>query len=226
MVGSALLRELHDRVAPVTLAAEQLLAVPEPLQPLFTQGGMPRGISVGFQGPGSWSIALALAGVALGSDGWMAVVGVEELGLVAAAELGVRLDRMLLIASMGAANLAPVVAALVEAMDIIVVAPRSPVGVRDARRLQARARERGTVLFHLDGGAHWPEALDLTIKADNDRWEGIGWGHGHLQLRHLDVRAVGRRAVSVVVGGTDGSVLAPARALSPNRQLRTTEALS
>lgn len=216
MAGSALLAQLEQlrgRVAPVTLAADQLLAVPGALQPLFAGGGLPRGSSVGFTGAGSWSVALALAASALGVGGWLAVLGVEELGLVAAAELGVRLDRVLVVSSVASAQLGLVAATLMEAVDVIALHPRSMVSTRDARRLTARARERGTVLFHLDGGRHWPEALDLSVTVAPSRCEGIGEGHGHLQIRQLEVATTGRRAASrqrrasVLVGGPGGSTL-------------------
>jgi hypothetical protein len=205
--------ELQDRLAPVTLAREHLLAVPEPLRPLFPFGGLQRGWSVGFGGPGGWSTALAMAGSALGDDGWMAVVGVEELGLVAAAELGARLDRLLLIESTGAARLAAVVASLLEVADVVALSPRKPVGHRDARRLSARARERGAVLFHLDGGRNWPEALDVTVTATTERWEGVSRGNGHLRSRQLRLEARGRRSsaqrrqVSVLLPGPEGGVV-------------------
>lgn len=216
MAGSALLAQLEQlrgRVAPVTLAAEQLLAVPEAFQPLFAGGGLPRGSSVGFAGAGSWSVAMALAASALGVGGWLAVLGVEELGLVAAAELGVRLDRVLVVSSVASAQLGLVAATLMEAVEVIALHPRSMVSARDARRLTARARERGTVLFHLDGGRHWPEALDLSVTVAPSRCLGIGEGHGHLQFRQLEVATTGRRAasrqrrVSVLAGGPGGSTL-------------------
>ncbi|MEZ5410983.1 MAG: hypothetical protein R2761_23335 [Acidimicrobiales bacterium] len=216
MAGSALLAQLEQlrgRVAPVTLAAEQLLAVPEAFQPLFAGGGLPRGSSVGFAGAGSWSVAMALAASALGVGGWLAVLGVEELGLVAAAEVGVRLDRVLVVSSVASAQLGLVAATLMEAVDVIALHPRSMVSARDARRLTARARERGTVLFHLDGGRHWPEALDLSVTVAPSRCVGIGEGHGHLQFRQLEVATTGRRAasrqrrVSVLAGGPGGSTL-------------------
>jgi hypothetical protein len=206
--------ELHDRLAPVTLAREHLLAVPEPLRDLFPSGGMQRGWSVGFEGPGGWSIALAMAASVASGDAWMAVVGVEELGLVAAAELGVRLDRLLVIESSAPNLLATVTASLVEVADVVALAPRQPVSHRDARRLTARARERGSVLFHLDGGRGWPLALDVTITATTERWEGIGQGHGHLRSRRLGIEAVGRRSaarrrhLSVLLPGPDGGVVA------------------
>lgn len=214
MAPDTKLRELQERLAPVTLSQEQLLTVPEPLLPLFPFGGLQRGLSIGFEGAGSTSLALALAATVLGDDRWMAIVGVEELGLLAASELGVRLDRLLLIESTATAQLASVVAALVEAVDIIVIKPRKRVGAREARRLNARARERGTVLFHLDGGRSWPEALHLNIASQPEGWEGLGFGHGRLEQRRLLVTGSGRRAsarprqVSVLLPGPNGPIAA------------------
>ncbi len=212
MARTAELRELQDRFAPVTLAREQLLTVPEPLLPLFPFGGLQKGQSVGFRGPGSWSVAMAMAGGLLDNDGWMAIVGVEELGLLSAAEVGVRLDRVLLIETPPSTQLATVVASLVEVMGVIAISPHRQVSNRDARRLAARSREQGATLFLLDGGRYWPQALDLTITTKPERWEGIGQGHGHLQWRQLSVEAVGRRSsarqrqVSILLPGPDGGL--------------------
>jgi len=206
------LRELQDRLGPVTLSKEQLLTVPAPLLPLFPFGGLQKGSSIGFEGVGSTSVALALAASVLDDNRWMAIIGFEEIGLLAASELGVRMDRLLLIATTGQADLVPTAAALVEAVDIIALCPRRRVGLRDARRLTARARERGTVLFHLDGGAGWPEAMHLNITAEPVQWEGLGSGHGHLRQRRLVIAATGRRAaarrrqVSVVLPGPGGPI--------------------
>jgi hypothetical protein len=190
------LRELQERLGPVTLSTEQLLTVPAPLLPLFPFGGLQKGSSVGFDGPGSMSVALAMAASVLDDNRWMAIIGFEEIGLLAASELGVRLDRLLLVAATSQAELVPTVAALVEAVDIIALCPRRRVGQRDARRLTARARERGTVLFHLDGGESWPEAMHLHLTAEPEGWEGLGTGHGHLQHRRLSVAATGRRSAA------------------------------
>lgn len=212
MARSPVVRELQNRLAPVTLAREQTLPVPDPLLPLFPFGGLSKGQSVGFQGPGSWSVALALAGSALGNDGWMAVVGVDELGLLAAAEQGVRLDRLLLIESIPSAQMPTVLATLIEAVDIIALAPHRMMSQRDARRLSARGRENGTVLFHLDGGRYWPQALDLGISTTSAEWEGAGRGDGHLRRRRLSIEAVGRRSsarrrqTSVLLPGLDGAL--------------------
>ena len=50
------------------------------------------------RGPGCTSLALALAGPVTVGGAWLAVVGLGDLGLLAAAELGVDLERVLLVA--------------------------------------------------------------------------------------------------------------------------------
>lgn len=217
MSRSAAVRALQERLAPVTLAREHTRPVPEPLLPLFPFGGLPHGQVIGLQGAGSWSIALALAGSALGEDGWMATVGVEDLGLLAAAEYGVRLDRLLLVESTPPDQLATVVAALVETIDMVALAPHREMRHTQARRLAAKCRERGANLLLLDGGRRWPMAPDLTITASPKHWEGVGQGHGHLQWRRVSVGITGRRSaarsrqVSVLAPGPGGG-LAPVEA--------------
>lgn len=212
MARSAALTELHERLAPVTLSREQLLDVPEPLAPLFPFGGLQKGQTVAFTGAGGWSVALAMASAAMGVDGWMAVVGVEELGLIAASELGVRLDRVLLVETPAPAQLGQVLAALVEHVGIVAFTTQRPVPSRDARRLTARARERGAVLFALGGAGSAPANADLTLAAEADEWTGIGQGYGYLRQRRLTITATGRRAsarprrTTVLLPGPDGAI--------------------
>ena len=225
--------ELINRLAPLTLAADRLLPVPEVLAPLFPWGGIQRGWSVGVSGVGSWSLALSIWAEALGTERWVAVVGVPDLGLAAAAELGVRLDRMVLVETPPTSQWGTVVAGLLDAFELVAIAPTGQVGARDARRLSARAREREAVLFHLDGGRSWPTALDLTLTGRPEQvgpeqvgpeqvgpeqvglgWSGLGPGHGHLQVRRLGIDATGRRigrshSLSVLLPDARGR-LAPA----------------
>ncbi len=185
--------EILAKLKPVTLSGEQVLDVPELLKPLFPWGGLQRGWSVGVEGCGGWSLSMAMLGEALGAEGWLAVVGVPSFNVAAAAGFGVRLDRMLVVEDPGPGRWATVIATLCESVDVVAFAPGMRVGVRDQRRLTARAREQGTVLVHLDGGATWPSAIDLTLSVNTLRWDGIGDGHGHLKRRLVSVSAAGRR---------------------------------
>lgn len=201
--GRTALPELRAKLGPISLVTEQtrnrfaLQALPDsisPLAPLLPVGGIQRGWSVGFSGWGGWSLAMSMSGWLMGGDGWMAAVGLEDLGLVGAGEQGTSLDRVLMVETPLPNQWATVVAALIEAMHVVCVNPLQSVGRQDARRLQARAREQQAVLFHLDGGRTWPFALDLTITGRQQRWHGLGRGHGHLQSRRLLVEVGGRRA--------------------------------
>jgi hypothetical protein len=187
------LHEVAARARPVALAREQTLPVLEPLQTLFPDG-LRRGSTVGIER--STSLALALAAGPSSEGSWLAVVGVSSLGLAAASELGVDLEHLVAVADPPSASWGTVVATLVDAFDVVLVRPRRRVGVADARRLTARARERGSVLVVLSATATWPDAVDVELAIRSEEWHGIGDGHGHLHARQAIVEAGGRRAAA------------------------------
>jgi hypothetical protein len=157
------------------------------LEPLLPPGGLRRGSAVAVRGSASLLLAL-LAGPSR-AGAWCAVVGLPALGLVAAAETGVALDRLALVPDPGP-DWAAVAGALLDAMDVVVVAPRGRVLDGDVRRLAARARQRGAVLVPY-GAVRWPGAeLRLSVAAGG--WEGLDSGSGHLRARRVAVRAEGR----------------------------------
>jgi hypothetical protein len=197
------LHEVAARARPIALAREHVLPVLEPLRPLLPDG-LRRGsiVAVG----DSTSLALALLAGPSGQGSWAAAVGVSSLGLAAAAELGVALDRLVVVADPTAGPRASeassgtvwatVVAALVDALDVVLLRSRRRVSGSDARRLIARARERGSVLIVL--GDAWPEAPDVRLSITHAEWEGIGNGYGHLQARRVVIESSGRRSASRV----------------------------
>jgi hypothetical protein len=124
------------------------------------------------------------------------VAGVSSLGLAAAAQLGVALERLVVIADPPPAAWATVAAALVDAFDVVLLRIHRRVNAADARRLGARARERGAVLVLLGDDHVWPQAPDLRVTITSAVWEGIGDGHGHLQARRVVVETTGRRAAA------------------------------
>ena len=180
-------------VAPVSLAGEQLLPVLPALAGLFPGGGLRRGGVVGVGGTGSMSLALALTAAATAGGSWAAVVGLPALGLVAAAELGVALERLAVVAAPGG-QWATVTAALLDALDLVVVRPAGRARPVEARRLAARARERRAVLLTFTES--WPEPLDVRLGVAAAAWQGLGDGHGHLRRRRVEVRVEGRGAAS------------------------------
>lgn len=190
----AALRLLGDRVRPLAGAEERTLPVPEALASLVPRGGLQRGSTVATGGVAASSLALALVGPVTTAGSWVAVVGLAHLGLLAAAELGVDLERVLLVAEPEPQAWAATVAGLLDAVEVVLVRPPTRVGVSVQRRLTSRARDRGSVLLQVGGhtGA-WAQAPDLVVSASAGTWVGLGPGHGRLQARRLDVAVTGRR---------------------------------
>jgi hypothetical protein len=173
------------------LADERLLPVVPALQPLLPGRGLRRGTTVAVGR--SAALALALVAGASAAGSWVAAVGLPDLGIVAAAETGIALERLALVPAPGAKAWPTVVAVLLDAVDVVLV--RSPAGLPagQARRLAARARERGAVLVPF--GA-WSEPVDLRLAVATSAWLGLGQGHGRLQARRVEVVVVGRGAAT------------------------------
>jgi hypothetical protein len=174
-----------------TLADERLLPVLPALRPLLPHQGLRRGTTVAVAR--SAALALALVAGASAAGSWVAAVGLPDLGIVAAAETGIALERLALVPVPGARAWPTVVAAFLDAVDVVLV--RSPAGLpaAPARRLAARARERGAVLVPL--GA-WSEPADLRLAVTSSDWHGLGQGHGSLRARRVEVVASGRGAAA------------------------------
>jgi hypothetical protein len=111
------------------------------------------------------------------------------LGGLAAAEAGVALDRLAVVRAVPAALYGRVVAALLD--GVTVVGATIPRGFRlaDARRLEARARERAAILV---ATGSWPGEAALRLRAEHSSWAGLGRGEGLLAERTLRVAVTGR----------------------------------
>jgi hypothetical protein len=140
---------------------------------------------------GSTSLLLALLSAASRSGSWCAVVGVPALGAVAAAESGLALDRLALVPNPGP-EWPTVVAALIDGVDVVVIAVPGAVSASIADRLVARARQRGSVLVPFGSWA----GADVTLQVMHGRWEGLGAGHGRLRRRQVTITARGRGAAA------------------------------
>ncbi|MDQ6838190.1 MAG: hypothetical protein M3137_07650 [Actinomycetota bacterium] len=179
---------------PVEADRQRRLEVPDALATLLPHGGPRRGTTVGIGAgpvPGEITLALSLISAASHAGRWVSLVGVPAMGPVAAAQLGVVLERLVLVAQ-PAQQWAVVTAALLESMDVVVVRPPGRVRPADARRLTARTREREAVLVVLGNG--WPEGVDLRLTVTRGAWEGLEDGHGLLRARRAEVTVSGRRA--------------------------------
>ena len=238
------LRLLGERVAPLTGAHERTLPVLAPLRDLFLGGVLQRGWVIATGGDGATSLALAIAAGPSAAGSWTAVVGEEGLGLAAAAEAGLALERLLMVDAPGSRGVVEAVAALVGAVDVVLVGSGVRLGAADHRRLAARLRERGSVLIDLGGGVLGGGVLgggvlgggalagaDVRLQVVSSRWSGLGDGWGLLRSRRVSVRAEGRgaasrpRSVELLLPGPDGApVLAePAADVRPGRLPAGTE---
>jgi hypothetical protein len=134
----------------------------------------------------------------------------RSLGLAGLAEMGADLSRLAVVDTPGG-DLASVVSVLLDAVDVVLVSTRERVRTGDARRLAARARERGSVLVVLET-ASWPVPLDLSLVPMETEWRGLGQGHGRLSGRVVHIEVSGRGAAArprhrwVWLPAPDGSV--------------------
>ena len=94
---ASVLAALGDRVAPVSMARERVLPVAERVTELFSEGGLVRGRVLSCRGMAATSASLALVAAAVAAGSWLAVIDVPTLGLDAASELGVPLERIVAI---------------------------------------------------------------------------------------------------------------------------------
>ncbi len=201
-------------------SADRLLPVGGALGELVPGGGLAPGWVVEVGGPAGPSLALTLVSGVSQAGSWIAGLGLTGLGLVAAAELGVDLERLVLVDGPEPTRWSTVAATLVEAFDVVVARPGHRVRPGDARRLHARAREAGSVLVLVPpaGSAAarrptpWPEAADLVLRTADPVWTGLEQGYGHLRSRQVEVVVDGRRRAArscrarLWLPGADGEV--------------------
>ena len=200
---SAHLRELTPEQQ-----GEELLPVLPALSGLLPGGGLRRGSVVAVERPGLLCLMLAAGASAAGS--WCAVVGMPQLGVLAAVDAGVDVNRLLLVPDPGP-RWPQVAAALLEGCELVLLRPPARPSAQVARRLAAHARRGGGALVVVGGVAAF-EGANLWLRAACPQWIGIGTGHGRLRGRRVQVVAGGRgsgarpRAQWWWLPGPDGAV--------------------
>ncbi len=200
-------------------AHERLLPVPDALHPLFavpdgsrspSSIGLVRGQTVVCTGSAGMSCALGLASGVTQAGSWAAFVGLPSIGLLAAAMIGVSLERTVFVSrpirdprtnqpSGGRrdevhSEVGTALSALIDGIDLVVVSQRlvSTLPSSLVRRLQTRAQSKGSILVII-GDASNSVSVDLRLTARTVRWEGLGDGHGHLRRRLVSIEMDGRR---------------------------------
>jgi hypothetical protein len=171
---------------------DHLLPTAPALRPLLPDGGLRRGTTVNVQGVGETSLVFALLAEASAAGAWCAAVGLDSPGLLAAHHAGVALSRLVLVPDPGP-DWPTIVAALLDAFEIVALRPPGRPSARLQQRLAARIRERDRVLVTLGAAASFGMPPDVHLVGTAGVWEGLGWGFGHLRSRQLQVRAEGRR---------------------------------
>ena len=167
-----------------------VLPVLPALRELLPGGGLVRGAVVAVAEFGL--LALALAAGASADGAWCAIAGIPEAGVLAAAALGLDVERTLLVPDPGRAW-AQVVASLLDGCELILLRPptRAPAQVR--QRLDAILRRgRGVLLVVGD----WPGA-QVRLRVLTPGWTGLGDGHGRLRACCAQVMADGRGEAAV-----------------------------
>ncbi len=183
---------------PVQQASRPPAPVPEPdggitparpvhpaLAALLPGGGLPSGGVLTVQG--STSLLLGLLATTSRDGAWVAFVGAPAVGMLAAADAGISLERTAVVPDPGPDSPA-VLAALLDGMDVVVVGPQAALLPADRRRLAARTRQRGAVLV---ATGHWPGA-HVVLDARGGAWAGADAGAGWLRRRTLSVLRTGR----------------------------------
>lgn len=199
------LRQIVDRVRPVSLASEHLLPISPNLVEMFASG-LRRGSTVVVKGgAGATSLALSLCAQATTSGLWLGCLNTQSLGWAAARELGVDLDHVVTV-KVSDNDLTAALGAMVDVFDLVLFDVGQGLSTSSARKLAARARERGCVLLLLVErreftGSHrkstwWPDTPDATLEVWDTSWEGLDSGRGRLRSQQLCVRVQGRRGLS------------------------------
>jgi hypothetical protein len=174
-----------------------ILPVLPVLRELLPRGGLARGSVVTVAEFGL--LALALAAGASAAGAWCGIAGVPEAGVLAAAALGLDVERTLLVPDPGQAW-AQVVASLLDGCELVLLRlpPREPArgdhrppgayGAQVRQRLEATLRRaRGVLLVVGD----WPGA-HVRLRVLSQGWTGLGHGHGRLRACCAQVAADGR----------------------------------
>ncbi len=188
-------------VRPLVLAHDRSVAPGGALGELVPGGAVVRGSVVrvtGEAGAGATTMAYELVAAFTALGEWAAAVDLDgTLGPLAAGAAGVALERFAVVRRVPPARWATVVAALLEGVSVVIAEVPRGVGLGDARRLVARARERESVLVVAEArGASWPGGATYAVHAAGSVWDGLGRDAGFLAGRRLRVRVEGRGAAA------------------------------
>ena len=182
---------LAATMRPVAMAASRSIGVGAPWDAVLPEGGLRRGTTILVNGEvGALTAACSLIALPTSRGHWAGLVGVDDPGVVAMADLGVSLAHTLFLPRPRDAWV-EATADLIDGVDLVVVRPPSRPAHGVARRLMARARERRVVLIVVsEPRSAWPVPADASIEITHTQWR-LG---STLRERQLSLLVSGRGA--------------------------------
>lgn len=185
-------------VRPARDVERETLDVVEPLRAVLPDRGLVRGRIVSCSGDAAMSLALRVVSRATQDGSWLAAVGVDHLGVLAAREHRVALERLVVVSPgetvekwVSAAGIA------IEGFGVVVLKVPHRLPARDATRLATRIQARRVVAVCVDPCASRTPGRglvpDVVLHSTTLAWHGIEEGSGHVQSREIRVEVSGRR---------------------------------
>ena len=203
-----------ERLGAARLATERTLPLDPVLGALLGSEGLVRGQAVACRGPAARSLAIAASASAVVLGSWIAVLGVDDIGVEAVADAGLPLERLVRVrpGSDGVRAWADLCLAALDGFELLLTSPPGRVPAPLATAIRRRLRSRAGCLLVIGD----PRGLevDVELSSATPSWQGIGIGTGRLADRSIEVRASGRRVhrggvASVSLPGPDGRLHAP-----------------
>jgi hypothetical protein len=169
------------------ISGEHSLPVLPGLRELLPGAALARGSVVTV--PDAGLLLLALAAGAAAAGAWCGLAGVQEAGVLAAADLGLHPERILLTPQLGP-HWPQVLSSLMDGCEIVILRPPAVPTAQLRRRMEATLRRAGGVLIV---AGEWPGA-QLQLRVVRREWSGLGFGHGRLRACRAEVSVSGRGA--------------------------------
>lgn len=180
---------VESAASPPSVAAADLLAVSGPLGSALPSGGLVRGQIVGCS---RGSVLIGLLAAITGAGHSAAIIGPGRLGLLAAHEMGGRLDRIWSIDPSTSDDPFSLVSVLCDGLDLVILdVDGLHITPSRARPVQAKLRNRGAVLL-VSGRGITGLRPDLDIGVRRRRYEGLGAGTGRVCGLHIEMAVSGR----------------------------------
>jgi len=178
----ALQQRIHQMEA--VTADHQVFPVLQGLEGLFPEAGLQRGAI--YQVDASASLLWSLIAEATQRGTWCAVVGIPDAGVAAASELGVNVDRLVLVPYPDKQWLS-VVGALIDVVGIVALGSVEAPSDRTLSTLSGRLREREATLLVRRA---WPRS-EASISVRH-QWSGVHEGGGLLHEHLVQIDALPR----------------------------------